>query len=124
MRISDWSSDVCSSDLGAKPPSIRPGTTVDDSARHSTTEIFFVSGRLRSSLAAPALFEPLDFAFHDFADEGRATLAPDQRIHALAPAEWLANLRRLPSERRSFHAGVVSEHHSLSISTIILVTAS
>src|SRR3546814_10300123 len=101
MRISDWSSDVCSSDLGAKPPSIRPGTTVDDSARHSTTEIFFVSGRLRSSLAAPALFEPLDFAFHDFADEGRATLAPDQRIDALAQAERQANLRRFPSERRS-----------------------
>src|SRR3546814_17708940 len=115
MRISDWSSDVCSSDLGAKPPSIRPGTTVDDSARHSTTEIFFVSGRLRSSLAAPALFEPLDFAFHDFADEGRATLAPDQRIDALAQAERQAHLRRFTPARPSSQPGLVEVQTPISI---------
>src|SRR3546814_1208325 len=34
MRISDWSSDVCSSDLGAQPDHLRPGAARQGARLH------------------------------------------------------------------------------------------
>src|SRR3546814_6999324 len=44
VRISDWSSDVCSSDLGGPPPSCQRGRFVTSLRRASRTEPSCCSG--------------------------------------------------------------------------------
>src|SRR3546814_3416788 len=46
MRISDWSSDVCSSDLTPTPERVPTGTSVTDRTRAATTWVGLVIGAI------------------------------------------------------------------------------
>src|SRR3546814_6139551 len=48
MRISDWSSDVCSSDLASRLPESTPGTTVDRQCGSSQQALHFAAQAVMS----------------------------------------------------------------------------
>jgi len=71
--------------------------------------------RWRLELSALLLFEPLDFAFDDFANEGGAPLRANQPVNPFTQSFRQPDDSRFHLERRPSHAAVVTSHRIQSI---------
>src|SRR3546814_12780642 len=93
MRISDWSSDVCSSDLGAKPDFILSGTVFMPASRHPNPSRFSA----RTGLLAGAALLSACAAVPDLGPQpvarGPASIAAERSLQADNATQWPAEGR-------------------------------
>src|SRR3546814_1728010 len=102
MRISDWSSDVCSSDL--LPPSPE-----NERFRDNPVELEAVLTRAQARLAAAGITTASDLGtttadwmlYRRFGDEGRLHLRLSALADGLGVLEQVAPLRPTPRDRKS-----------------------
>src|SRR3546814_16471675 len=93
MRISDWSSDVCSSDLFGEQP--RLGRAVDRAVHAATAEQRFVGG-----IGDRVVRERGDVVFNDLDAHRRAGLfQPSDASHALSAPSYTPSSRNVARQR-------------------------
>src|SRR3546814_3554265 len=120
MRISDWSSDVCSSDLKPSPP---PATVAHD--HHESEDESWRRDRLLSSLnllVAVALFFSIPFALK----AGAAfflpvTVAFTVAVTLVPPLEWLER-HRVPSSLAALLCVTRSEEHTSELQSLMRIS--
>src|SRR3546814_970286 len=126
MRISDWSSDVCSTDLLARAPILHPGVKNDENATATTSFVSKTSHTYRARSMPPfgAFYgvgrrRSCHIVCHfsrssvRFLQRGNVHVAPEIRVCTINFAEMKAN-RRLRTTRQLVKISVVRSEEKTS----------
>src|SRR3546814_8167629 len=128
MRISDWSSDVCSSDLKAQQLDLQGQGNVADlveKQRAAMREFDLAFGRLDRA-GERALFMPEQLAFEQIlgdrgaVDRDERAVAPRARLVQPAREQFLAGAAR--AEQHDRNVKVRSEEHTSELQSLMRIS--